>query len=107
METQLADLEIGLEQAVENPDQLSDLVSAWAQGDMGRLDALLNTEMRQTSPELYERIIVQRNRNWVPLVEEIVAGEGVAFVAVGSGHMPGENGLIALLRDAGHDVTRQ
>lgn len=107
LETQLADFETGLEQAVENPDMLDDLVAAWAAGDMDALDAIMNSEMREASADLYALLIVQRNRNWIPLIVEILDGEGTAFVAVGAAHMPGEAGVINLLREQGHTVTRQ
>ena len=106
MEVQLADFETGLEQMVENPDMLDDLVEAWAAGDMERLDAIMNAELRDTTPEAYSVLIVQRNRNWAPQIAEILEGSGTAFVAVGAGHMPGEEGVINLLREQGLEVTR-
>lgn len=107
LETQLADFELGLEQAIENPDMFDDLVSAWARGDMDRIDKIMNEDMRDASAELYEIVIVQRNANWVPQILEILDGEGTVFVAVGAGHMPGQNGVINLLRAQGLEVTRR
>lgn len=107
METQIADFEIGVEQMVEDPDMLSELVRAWAIGDMDVLDEAFNGAMRETSAELYDALIVQRNLNWIPQIEAALASDQDAFVAVGAGHMPGENGVIALLEANGHAVTRQ
>ncbi|MGJ3232550.1 MAG: TraB/GumN family protein [Oceanicaulis sp.] len=107
METQVADFEIGVEQMVEDPDMLSELVQAWAIGDMGALDEAFNGAMRETSADLYDALIVQRNLNWIPQIEAALATDQDAFVAVGAGHMPGENGVIALLEANGHTVTRQ
>ncbi|MGX6646779.1 TraB/GumN family protein [Maricaulaceae bacterium MS644] len=106
METQIADFEVGIAQMAEDPDMLSELVQAWAAGDMDTLDRVFNEDMRDASAELYEALIVQRNRNWIPQIEAALATEQNAFVAVGAGHMPGETGVIALLEANGHTVTR-
>ncbi|WP_099866932.1 TraB/GumN family protein [Pararhizobium haloflavum] len=52
-----------------------------------------------------ERIILARNRLMAERAVPIIS-EGNAFIAVGALHLPGEEGLIALLRDAGYRVTR-
>ncbi|MEQ8404165.1 MAG: TraB/GumN family protein [Oceanicaulis sp.] len=107
IETQIADFEIGIAQMVEDPDMLSEIVQAWAIGDMTVIDRVFNEDMRDTSAELYDALIVQRNLNWIPQIEAALASDQDAFVAVGAGHMPGENGVIALLEAEGHTVTRQ
>lgn len=107
MEVQVADFEVSVEQMVEEPRILTELVQAWAVGDMGHIDQLINDDMRETSPELYERIIVQRNRNWIPQIMAALDGSDDAFVAVGAGHMPGPEGVIALLEAEGLEVARR
>ena len=52
----------------------------------------------------YEDILLNnRNKNWVGQLKEIMKKESV-FVAVGAGHLVGDNGLINLLRKAGYKV---
>lgn len=46
----------------------------------------------------------QRNRNWIPKIKNYAAG-GKAFIAVGAGHLGGENGVIRLLEKEGYKVT--
>lgn len=106
MEVQLADFEVSVEQMVEDPGMLTELVQAWAAGDMDHIDQLINRDMRETSPELYGRIIVQRNYNWIPEILAALEGSDDAFIAVGAAHMPGDEGLIALLEAEGVSVTR-
>jgi hypothetical protein len=107
METQLAEFEIGIAEMVENPDMLTELVQAWAAGDMATLDRVFNEDMREASAALYQTLIVERNQNWIPQIEAALASDQDAFVAVGAGHMPGESGVIALLEANGHAVTRR
>jgi hypothetical protein len=53
----------------------------------------------------YEEILLlKRNRNWIPVMEGLMANETV-FFAVGAGHLAGEEGVIALLRKAGYTMT--
>ena len=107
IEVQVADFEVSVEQMVEEPQLLTELVQAWAVGDMDHIDRLINDDMRETSPELYERIIIQRNRNWIPQIIEALEGSDDAFVAVGAGHMPGPDGVVALLEAEGLEVARR
>jgi len=45
-----------------------------------------------------------RNRNWIPQIKEVVKTKK-AFIAVGAGHLGGENGVIRLLEKEGYTVT--
>ena len=105
-ETQLANLELSLHEAVENPDMFDDLVGAWAEGGMDRLNEIMNSDMREQTPELYDVILVQRNRNWAPEIAAALDGDEDVLIAVGAGHMPGEEGVIALLQARGLEVRR-
>ena len=51
-----------------------------------------------------EVLLLQRNRNWIPVMQGLMAEETV-FFAVGAGHLAGEEGVIALLRKAGYTMT--
>lgn len=98
-----------LEQTVADfeaaPDQLDNLVTAWVEGDQAMIDSVMNGQMRDDAPEVHDIIIVQRNQRWVGQIEEILDGSGTVFIAVGSGHLPGEEGVISLLRERGITVT--
>lgn len=105
-ETQIENLEVGVAQMAEDTDILTEMLQAWAAGDMDALDDIMNEDMRDASADLYEALIVQRNRNWIPQIEAALATDQNAFVAVGAGHMPGGDGVIALLEANGYTVTR-
>jgi uncharacterized protein len=54
--------------------------------------------------EAYEDLLItNRNKNWVSQLKKIMNNESV-FVAVGAGHLVGENGLINLLQKEGYTV---
>jgi hypothetical protein len=48
-------------------------------------------------------LLTKRNKNWVPLLQKWMS-ENSIFVAVGAGHLPGEDGLINLLKREGYRV---
>ncbi|KKX27786.1 TraB/GumN family protein [Rhizobium sp. LC145] len=55
--------------------------------------------------EFEELVVVKRNQLMAERAAPILA-EGGAFIAVGALHLPGEQGLIELLREQGFTVTR-
>ncbi len=80
----------------------------YAAGRVAMIDAFgrwLSTRppSRPDSAELYDQVMAEligtRNRAWLSPLEAELA-RGGAFIAVGALHLPGEDGLIALLRAA-------
>ncbi len=49
-------------------------------------------------------LVTKRNRNWIPIIEKAVAAKP-SFFAVGAGHLGGAEGVIALLRSRGYQLT--
>jgi uncharacterized protein len=54
--------------------------------------------------EYMDLLLFGRNRHWVQQMPEIMKQRSVLF-AVGAGHLPGEQGVINLLRKKGYKVT--
>ncbi len=77
------------------------IAEAWSHGDTATLEKLLLGSMRET-PELYDRLLTQRNRNWVAPVEACVTEKKSCFVVVGAAHLVGRDSLVALLQAKGH-----
>lgn len=106
-ETQVQWLALSLEEMSELQVQMEAMVTAWATGDMNTLDAQVNGSMRDASQEVYEAIMVNRNQDWIPLILGLLEQGGTHFVAVGAGHLPGEDGVVTLLEAEGLTVTRR
>ncbi len=81
------------------------LTSAWRRGDLRKLERLLLREYRR-SPGLYDALVYRRNRNWVPQVRALLDADGDTLLLVGTLHLVGPRGLIALLQAEGLVVTR-
>lgn len=85
----------------EQKDQFGKMVSAYRNEDL----QALAREMSE-SPEMKgfeEYLLGNRNRSWIPVMEGAMK-EGSCLFAVGAGHLPGKDGVITLLRQAGYTV---
>jgi hypothetical protein len=71
-----------------------------------RLDSMLSKmDFSELGGEKFEDILLtNRNINWVAQLKNNIMPKESVFVAVGAGHLVGENGLISLLRKAGFKV---
>jgi len=82
------------------------LAEAWRGGDTATLERLL-FEGFKDSPEITERLLLERNRNWVAPVEKCLAEQSRCFVVVGAAHLVGPDSLVQLLRARKHTVQQQ
>lgn len=98
--------EDGLRQMQEQPDLLEDLVDLWRVGNVAGLDALMVQSMAEQA-ELYDIIMVRRNRDWAEQIDALMDGSGTAFIAVGAAHLAGGQSVQAFLRERGHTAVRQ
>lgn len=88
------------EESVEMSRRLSQAYVA------GNLDAMLELIMDKElgmDEDSAEKLIYARNANWAEALKAIVPAKPV-LVAVGAGHLPGEKGLLNLLRKNGFTV---
>jgi uncharacterized protein len=85
---------------------LRDLIRAWKGGEVDRLADLVNGSFRDR-PEVYQRVLVERNERWVPKIEELAAGDYPALVVVGTGHLVGPDSVVAMLQTKGLVVEQQ
>jgi uncharacterized protein YbaP (TraB family) len=81
------------------------LVDAWKAGDVATLERLSLQEIRQDRM-LYQRFLVERNLNWMPVIESLFARRGRAFIVVGAAHLIGPDGLVQMLKAKGYSVEQ-
>jgi uncharacterized protein len=82
-----------------------DIMHAWRRGDADALSRIVRDEFRDF-PSLGRGLIDERNRNWVPKIEQYLRSGRTHFVVVGAGHMGGPNGLLAMLRARAYTVEQ-
>jgi uncharacterized protein YbaP (TraB family) len=94
---------IGPEQEFRN--QFNEMLAAWTRGDVEAIAAAFNKDLA-ASPELREALIRRRNANWSRWVERRLVSPGTVMVAVGAGHLAGNDSVIAALQRDGYKVRR-
>jgi uncharacterized protein YbaP (TraB family) len=100
-----------LDQALDEFDQLPELfaklIDAYLQSDLEALEAESNSQFEDLPDEIeayfFSQGIDARNLRMRDRLLEQIA-ESTVFAAVGALHLPGEQGLIKLLREAGYSV---
>jgi uncharacterized protein YbaP (TraB family) len=92
---------------VAKPDMgLTDLVNAWQEGDVKKLDQLMNDSFGDT-PKVQSSLLDRRNENWMPKIVEMIQSGKNAIIIVGAGHLVGERGLVRSLENRGFKVVQQ
>jgi uncharacterized protein YbaP (TraB family) len=85
---------------------VKEIAQAWAFGNVAEMEKT-NLKGLQESPELYQRLLVERNHNWIPRIERCLKEKSACFVVVGAAHLVGPDGLPTLLAKQGYTVTQQ
>ena len=99
-----SDLLYGVARSYEaNSDQ--DMLIAWLTGDEAALARHVNNSL-EFSPELEQVLLTDRNNRWIPRISQLIDDGREPFVAVGAGHVIGEEGLVALLAARGYATRR-
>lgn len=85
----------------EADGSFDEMVDLYLREDIVGMQALMQGENGGTMGAFEELLLLRRNRSWIPLMQELMT-DGPVFFAVGAGHLAGEEGVIALLRNAGY-----
>lgn len=102
-EKQAKDLVNYLDSSAEYKKMTDSLVVAYRNADLAKIDEM-TTKEDPSMVNYLDLMLYGRNRNWVGKMKTILPGESLLF-AVGAGHLPGNQGLINLLRKNGYTVS--
>lgn len=78
-------------------------LSRLAMSDVPGMDPVAGNAMFD---EMEESLLNMRNRNWIPVITAAAEGHNNIVVAVGAGHLIGEQGVLQLLENEGWTITR-
>jgi uncharacterized protein YbaP (TraB family) len=81
------------------------LAGAWKAGDVPGVERLVLAEVK-SDPVMYQRLLVARNRAWLPKIEALFSRPRHAFVVVGAAHLVGPDGVVAMLKAKGYQVVQ-
>jgi uncharacterized protein YbaP (TraB family) len=99
LKSTLTDLDIEVENVKE-------MAQAWGFGNVAAVEKMTLASLK-ASPELYDRLLIERNNNWMPHVETCLKQNAGCFIVVGAAHLVGPDGLPTLLQKKGYKVTQQ
>jgi uncharacterized protein YbaP (TraB family) len=86
-------------------DQFSGMLKDWANGNVKGIAESFNAELSE-APELKDALLVRRNANWARWVRGRLDKPGTVMVAVGAGHLAGDQSVVSFLQKDGVKVTR-
>ena len=84
---------------------MSKLIESWRTGDAPAVEKIVLKDLQQ-EPQLYQRLLVERNKNWMPKLEALFTRRTRALVVVGAAHLVGPDGLLAMLKAKGFRVEQ-
>ena len=101
-----------LDHALEDFDKVADvhrqMIESYLSGDLSVLQKEAEMQMSQLDPAskqyFMEQGIDQRNLRMLETLRPYLQ-QGTVFIAVGALHLPGEQGLVSLLREEGLELT--
>lgn len=88
----------------EQEKEFFTLVKNWHQGNLVELER--DVAKGKKHPKLHKAILEDRNRNWIPQIEEFLKEDKNVLVIVGAAHLAGEYGLLNLLTEKGYELER-
>jgi hypothetical protein len=101
---EVQEFDAGLKDLLNETTSVNDLVNAWAEGDVAKLNDLMNSGFKE-NPRAEKTLFEDRNRAWVKKLETMLNEKHTVFVTVGAGHLAGPKGVPALLRADSYRVT--
>jgi uncharacterized protein len=84
---------------------VSKLAASWKIGDAAAIERLVLADVK-SDPFVYDRLLVGRNRAWLPKIEALFSRPRPAFVVVGAAHLVGPDGLLAMLKAQGYQLVQ-
>jgi uncharacterized protein len=81
------------------------LAGAWKSGDAPAVEQIVLKDLK-SDPVMYQRLLVERNRNWLPKIDALFSRRGHAFVVVGAAHLVGPDGLLQMLKAKGYAIEQ-
>jgi uncharacterized protein YbaP (TraB family) len=99
--TQILSLKETLRELDRDPNAYKRMLKAWMAGDVKALDKEAVEPVRKATPKSYKSLVLDRNRAWVEIIANRLAGSGRTVMVVGAGHLVGPDGVPTLLRRRG------
>jgi hypothetical protein len=94
-----------LDQLPEMGPALTKMLAAWTKGDSEGLATLMNEGVDEM-PEMYKLVFTDRNTTWAEWIDNRMDQPGTVFIAVGAGHLAGQDSVQTMLAKKGFKSER-
>ncbi|HEX9964016.1 MAG TPA: TraB/GumN family protein [Allosphingosinicella sp.] len=94
-----------VEDSADTRAQFKAMLGAWAAGDLKGIARTFDDET-QMSPELKAALMSRRNAAWADWLARRMEKPGTVFVAVGAGHLAGQDSVQSMLKKKGLKAKR-
>ena len=105
-DAQIEMLVSGLHQLEAGPEFFHTLIENWQMGDVDELEEILNEDVEDDAPEVYDALFRKRNEAWAEELSTLMAGDEDALIVVGTAHLVGNDSVPELLEERGLTVER-
>ena len=79
---------------------MADMQASWKRGDQSVFVTMLG-QLNKASPDTYRMMFTERNARWADWIRARLQTPGTVFVAVGAGHLAGQDSLLVRLAERG------
>ncbi len=83
-----------------------EMVSAWKNGDVHKLDSILRISFIQ-HPDIYDRFVIERNKRWVKKIDNLIQQDDNVLIIVGAAHLVGTENVLSLLQNKGYEIEQK
>ncbi len=90
----------------ELPKILKSMKEAWRVGNDSELYSIGIKPFKKDFPGIYKSILIDRNKSWIPQIEEFLKDDSIELILVGALHLIGEDGVIEILKNNGYVVEK-
>jgi uncharacterized protein len=94
-----------LEEPSAMKEEFGSMLAAWTRGDVKAIADSFNSDLTDAA-ELKDALLIRRNANWAKWVKGRLDRPGTVMVAIGAGHLAGDQSVLSLLENQGVIVTR-
>jgi hypothetical protein len=88
------------------PQSIESLRTYWRSGNMDGLAKIGIAPFKTQYPKIYQDLLVTRNNNWLPQIEEMLNDQPVEFVLIGSLHLAGADSVLNALANKGYTIEK-
>ncbi|WP_322890751.1 MULTISPECIES: TraB/GumN family protein [unclassified Yoonia] len=118
MEEQIDMLRLSLVSPDTQQQMFVAMLDSYFSNDVGRLWEMSRIAVADTPgldpetgaalfAEMEDMLLIQRNRNWMPVIAQTMAENDTIVAAFGAAHLIGNDGVLQLLENDGWDIVRR